>query len=44
MEVSNLFCNVHRICDESGLSLLQKERSGADICCGECYVIAACVL
>jgi len=40
MEVSNLFRNGDRSCNESGLSLLQKEKTGAHNCC----VIAASVL
>jgi len=44
MEVSILFRNGERNCDESGLCLVQKERIGAHICCVECFVIAAGVL
>ena len=44
MEVSKVFRNGDRNCDESGLSLMQKERIGAHIYFVECCVIAASVL
>jgi hypothetical protein len=44
MEVSNKLRNGDHSCDAIGLSLMQKERIGAQICCVECCVIATSVL